>query len=144
MPAVSIQPNDCYITFTNLVTDTEIFQNFGKCGCKIEAGMGTCHLNEIKQHRDQDTILFKMDANSDICLVVWRCPSIRCKAKSSIVFLVNSGKFFVGINQKRELIQTCRVFAMCFRTFRNTLFTSRETVCGEGKRYPGHPVFMSD
>jgi hypothetical protein len=33
---------------------------------------------------------------------------------------------------------------MRFRTFRKTLFMSRETVGGEGKRYPGRPVFISD
>ncbi len=43
-----------------------------------------------------------------------------------------------------ELIPTCRVFAMHFRTFRKTFFTLCETVCEEGKRYPGCPIFMSD
>jgi hypothetical protein len=33
---------------------------------------------------------------------------------------------------------------MRFRTFKKTLFTSRETVCSEGKRYPGRPVFIRD
>jgi hypothetical protein len=102
MSAVSRQPNDCYTTFTNLVTDTKIFQNFGECRCKIETRMGTCHLNKIKQHRDRDAVFFEMDTNSHIRLVVGQCPSIRCKAKGSFVFLVNSGKFSVDINQKKQ------------------------------------------
>src|SRR5258708_10105474 len=64
--------------------------------------MRTCHLNEIKQHRDWDTVLFKVDTNGDIRLVVRQCPSIRCEAKGSIVFLVNSGKFSIGINKKKQ------------------------------------------
>jgi hypothetical protein len=54
--------------------------------------MGTRHLNNIKQHRNRDPILLKVDAYGDVRLVVGRRPSVCRKAKGSVVFLLNLGK----------------------------------------------------
>jgi len=61
--------------------------------------MGTHHFNNIKQHRNRDPILLKVDAYGDVRLVVGRCPSICRKAKGSVIFLLNLGKFSIGIRQ---------------------------------------------
>ena len=88
-----------------------------------------------------------MDSDSNERLVVWQRPCVSVKAQGPFVVLksdhdIVSFLLYWGIFETYRL--TRRIFAMRFRTRLKTCFTSRETVLGEGKWYPGRPVFISD
>jgi len=53
-----------------LITDPEVIQDFSECRCKIKAGMGAGDFNDIQQHRHWNALIFKVNSNGNICLVV--------------------------------------------------------------------------
>ena len=63
--------------------------------CQIinNTGMQACKLNDVKKHGDWYPLALKMDSDCNICFVVWGCPSIRCKAQSTHMFLYLRGEF---------------------------------------------------
>lgn len=75
---------------SHFIAYSEILKNLSKRGGKIESGMRLGNFNKIKKHRNRDAFLLKMDCDRNVCLVIRRCPGIRCKAQSSVVFLVSS------------------------------------------------------
>ena len=73
---------------TYLVTDAKVTKNVCKHSSQVEAGMIGSNLNKIEQHRHRNTIIFKVNGDCNVHLVVWRRPGISSKVQRAIVFLV--------------------------------------------------------
>lgn len=55
---------------------TKILQNLGECCCQVDTGVGTRYFSEVEEHRDRDTVIFEMNGDRYVRLVIRRGPCI--------------------------------------------------------------------
>ena len=60
----------------HLMADTEILQNLGECRRQVDTGVGARYFNKVEEHWDRDTIVFEMNSDRYVRLVIRRGPCI--------------------------------------------------------------------
>jgi hypothetical protein len=103
--------------------------------------MRACKFHNVKKHCHWHPLVFEMNRNRHVCLVVWGCPSVGCEAQCPFVFLQWSNVSNTT-SDTYVMVLTCNIFAIHIRTLMNAFRTSRETVSAEGRWYSGLPVFI--